>query len=148
MSDQTIFRVTFSDGSSCHYGVESLARAVERQSGGIVETITVRNHHAGSVTALHMCADQLLHDGAPVDPEHPKRVALDAAAESALRGTIDIDDRYAGRLAMLLECMLIDPHSHWNDAAYLLDEYKAEWEKVNPQPPTFLGEPMLPECKA
>ncbi|MGE5623105.1 MAG: hypothetical protein ACM3WS_08120 [Bacillota bacterium] len=60
----------------------------------------------------------------------------------------DIDDRYAGRLAMLLECMLIDPNRFWNEAAQLLDEYKAEWEKVNPQPPTFMGEPMPPERKA
>lgn len=61
---------------------------------------------------------------------------------------IDIDDRYAGRLALLLECMLIDPNGYWNEAANLLDEYKAEWDKVNPRPPTFMGEPMPPERKA
>ncbi|MGN6704406.1 MAG: hypothetical protein ACTHKB_15760, partial [Burkholderiaceae bacterium] len=58
---------------------------------------------------------------------------------------IDIDDRYAGRLALLLECMLIDPHGYWSEAAALLDEYKAEWERVNPSPPLFMGEPMPPE---
>lgn len=56
-----------------------------------------------------------------------------------------IDEHYASRLAFLLECMLVDPHGHWNEAVALLDEYKAEWEKVNPSPPTFMGEPMPPE---
>lgn len=54
-----------------------------------------------------------------------------------------IDEHYASRLAFALECMLVDPHGHWNEAAALLDEYKAEWEKVNPSPPTFMGEPVL-----
>lgn len=59
-----------------------------------------------------------------------------------------IDSEYAGRLALLLECMLIDPNSYWNEAAALLDEYKAEWEKVNPSPPPFMSEPMPPDRKA
>lgn len=55
---------------------------------------------------------------------------------------IDIDERYASRLALMLECLIVDYHGHWNEACALLDEYKAEWEKVNPSPPTFMGEPM------
>jgi hypothetical protein len=54
----------------------------------------------------------------------------------------EIDQQFAGRLAFMLECMLVDSHGHWNAAASLLDQYKAEWEKVNPSPPTFMGEPM------
>jgi len=118
MSDQTVYRVTFADGSTCHYGVESLAKASARGTGK-VEAITVR--------------------GTPVHP--PVHLVRSEP-------TIDIDDRYAGRLALLLECMLIDPSGYWNEAAALLDEYKAEWDKVNPQPPTFMGEPMPPERKA
>lgn len=56
-----------------------------------------------------------------------------------------IDDRYAGRLAFMLECLIVDYHGHWDAACKLLDEYKAEWEKVNPSPPTFMGEPMPEE---
>lgn len=56
-----------------------------------------------------------------------------------------IDSEYAGRLALLLECMLIDPNGSWNEAACLLDEYRSAWDKINPQPPTFMGEPMPPE---
>lgn len=53
-----------------------------------------------------------------------------------------IDDRYAGRLAFMLECLIVDYHGHWDAACALLDEYKAEWDRVNPSPPTFMGEPM------
>jgi hypothetical protein len=60
----------------------------------------------------------------------------------------EIDERYASRLAFLLECMLVDSHGHWNEAANLLDEYKSEWQKLNPSPPTFMGEPVPSERKA
>jgi hypothetical protein len=54
-----------------------------------------------------------------------------------------IDEHFASRLAFLLECMCVDPHGHFDAACALLDEYKGEWEKVNPSPPTFMGEPVL-----
>lgn len=56
-----------------------------------------------------------------------------------------IDSHFAGRLAFMLECVILDPHGNFDGACNLLDEYKAEWEKVNPSPPTFMGEPMPPE---
>ncbi len=56
-----------------------------------------------------------------------------------------IDSEFASRLAFMLECMLVDSHGHWDAAARLLDEYKAAWERVNPSPPTFMGEPMPQE---
>jgi hypothetical protein len=52
----------------------------------------------------------------------------------------DIDSRYASRLAFMLECMVVDSHGHWTAACELLDKYKAEWERINPSPPTFMGE--------
>ena len=58
-----------------------------------------------------------------------------------------IDARFGGRLALILECVILDPHGHFELACQLLEEYKAEWEKVNPSPPTFMGEPMPPERK-
>ena len=57
-----------------------------------------------------------------------------------------IDARFCGRLALILECAILDPHGHFELACQLLEEYKAEWEKVNPSPPTFMGEPV-PERK-
>ena len=59
-----------------------------------------------------------------------------------------IDARFCGRLALILECVVLDPHGHFDLACQLLEEYKAEWEKVNPSPPTFMGEPMPPERRA
>lgn len=57
----------------------------------------------------------------------------------------DIDSQYASRLAFMLECMVIDSHGHWNAACELLDEYKAAWERINPTPPTFMGEFVMRE---
>ena len=64
------------------------------------------------------------------------------AGMSEIRG---IDDRFGGRLALMLECVILNPNGYFDDACALLDEYKAEWEKVNPSPPTFMGEPMPTE---
>lgn len=70
-------------------------------------------------------------------------------AELETRAAIrSIDDRFCGRLALMLECVILDLHGHFELACRLLDEYKAEWEKVNPSPPTFMGEPMPPERRA
>lgn len=52
-----------------------------------------------------------------------------------------IDDRFNGRLAFMLECAILDPHGCFDEACRLLDDYKSEWEKVSPSPPTFMGEP-------
>jgi hypothetical protein len=36
----------------------------------------------------------------------------------------DIGNRFAHRLAIMLECALLDPTGTWNDAHALLDEYR------------------------
>jgi|GEM_PF-3732869 hypothetical protein len=46
----------------------------------------------------------------------------------------EIDSHYASRLAFALECVIVDQHGHWDAACKLLDEYKAEWERINPAP--------------
>lgn len=58
-----------------------------------------------------------------------------------------IDSTYASKLAFMMECLIVDYHGHWQAACNLLDEYKSEWEKINPSPPTFMGEPIPPERK-
>lgn len=74
---------------------------------------------------------------------------LDCTAGARLTHPGDaVEIVYAPLLAFRLECMLVDPLGNWNEAARLLDEYKAEWEKVDPSPWTFLGEPILQEIKS
>ena len=68
-----------------------------------------------------------------------KRLKAELADMSVI---ISIDARFCGGLALILECAILDPHGHFELACQLLEEYKAEWEKVNPSPPTFMGEPM------
>ena len=44
---------------------------------------------------------------------------------------------YAHRLAVMLECMLLNPTGAWNESAALLDEYHAalvRWGEANGQP--------------
>ena len=65
-----------------------------------------------------------------------------AEAPADVEAINSIDARFCGRLALILECVILDPHGHFDLACHLLEEYKAEWEKVNPSPPTFMGEPM------
>jgi hypothetical protein len=36
----------------------------------------------------------------------------------------DVGDRFAHRLAVMLECALLDPTGTFNDACALLDEYR------------------------
>lgn len=46
------------------------------------------NHKTDMQAALQACVDVLLHDGVPIDPTHPKRIAL-IAAEAALASRPD-----------------------------------------------------------
>ena len=72
------------------------------------------------------------------------KLRSELAEMSVIRG---IDDRFGGRLALMLECSILNPNGYFDEACALLDEYKAEWEKVNPSPPTFMGEPMPEDRK-
>jgi hypothetical protein len=58
-----------------------------------------------------------------------------------------IDSTYASKLAFMMECLIVDYHGHWQAACDLLDEYKSEWEAINPSPQTFMGEPIPIERK-
>ena len=52
----------------------------------------------------------------------------------------------AAKLAFELECMLIDPHEHWDSAARALDAYK---QAQGPNPSPFATDvPVPPERKA
>ena len=53
-----------------------------------------------------------------------------------------IDSTYASKLAFMMECLIVDHNGNWQAACDLLDQYKSEWAKINPPPPTFMGEPM------
>ena len=80
--------------------------------------------------------------------EHRGEIAGLKAMLAEAEAINSIDARFCGRLALILECAILDPHGHFELACQLLEEYKAEWEKVHPSPPTFMGEPMPPERRA
>ena len=49
----------------------------------------------------------------------------------------NIDTQYASLLALMLECMILDPRRWHDDAVKVLDQYRAEWDKLNPSPSPF-----------
>jgi hypothetical protein len=59
-----------------------------------------------------------------------------------------IDEQFAQKLAMELECMLLDPVGYWDKAAKVLGDYRDAWEKISPTPLSFMGEPMPAERRA
>lgn len=52
-------------------------------------------------------------------------------------------EEYAHRLAVMLECALLDRRGTWDDGHALLAEYRAACVMVD-EPQTFMGEPVLP----
>lgn len=48
-----------------------------------------------------------------------------------------IDNKYASLLALTLECMILDPQRWHDDAVKVLDDYRSEWDKLNPSPSPF-----------
>lgn len=49
----------------------------------------------------------------------------------------NIDSKYASLLALTLECMILDPRRWHDDAVKVLDDYRSEWNKLNPSPSPF-----------
>ena len=78
------------------------------------------------------------------------RAELDAMRE--VLALHEVGSAYAHRLAVMLECTLLDSTGAWSDAHALLDEYRdacrAACRAAAPmqEPPTFLGEPMEGEA--
>ena len=82
-----------------------------------------------------------------------RRVMSDAATklrqerDDAVQALLlhEVGSAYAHRLAVMLECALLNADSAWNDAHALLDEYRAACRAAAPmqEPPTFMGEPVV-----
>lgn len=53
-----------------------------------------------------------------------------------------VDGEFAHRLAVMLECALLDKTGCWNEAHRTLDEYRAAVHTIDPPMPTFMGEPI------
>lgn len=92
--------------------------------------------------------DLLLHNLRTIGTHHcDQTVGEEAAAEiEALRAALKLKtagDEYAHRLAVMLECALLDRRGVWDAAHALLDEYRAACRALN-EPPTFMGEPLTP----
>ena len=57
-----------------------------------------------------------------------------------------VADRYSHRMAMVLECVLMDRASDrwWNEGMQLIGEYRSAMNAIHEQhSPTHMGEPLL-----
>lgn len=84
--------------------------------------------------------------------QHARIAELEAIVErrEAIIRLLDRDSnenhQHAQTLSFELECMLIDPHEHWDSAARALDAYK---QAQGPSPSPFATDvPIPPERKA
>lgn len=115
----TVYLAQRLGGETCHFGVESTARAWAGKSG------TVQAVHVNTPPDLRLVPDC-----------GQKCNACGMLCKQGRR----LDEHFAHRLSIALECMLIDPDRNRQHAEETLEAYKAAWETVNPSPPTLMGE--------
>lgn len=105
--------------------------------------------HSGSVVGDQDLRCRVIRhdDGRAATQREVWEALCDARESLALH---EVGSAYAHRLAVMLECALLDPNGTWNDAHALLDEYRAACRAAAPnqEPPTFMGEPVvMPNAK-
>ena len=99
------------------------------------------------------CAPQRFDADGKRKPPEPTPLQACRAELETMREALalhEVGSAYAHRLAVMLECALLDPTGTWNEAHALLDEYRAACRAAAPmqEPPTFMGEPVvMPNAK-
>ena len=94
------------------------------------------------------CAPQRFDADGKRKPPEPTPLQACRAELETMREALalhEVGSAYAHRLAVMLECALLDPTGTWNEAHALLDEYRAACRAAAPmqEPPTFMGEPVV-----
>lgn len=117
---EVVYKATNITGDTAHFGERSAAVAWAKS--GTVEAVPLK--HLRLVPLVADCGQ-----------------ACNACGMLCKQGR-RIDEHFAHRLSIALECMLIDPDRNRQHAEETLEAYKAAWETVNPSPPTFMGEPV------
>ncbi len=115
-----VWKATSLTGDTAHFGVRSAAKAWARS--GSVEPVPVK----------HL---RLVPPGTDCGPDCRQ------CGMMCKKGR-QIDEQFASRLAIDLECMLIDPDRNRSAAEKTLTEYRAAWDAINPGPATSMGEPL------
>jgi hypothetical protein len=82
------------------------------------------------------------------EEHHAHKDALDNYIDDTLdiEEITEVADRYAHRLALALECVLMDRQSDrwWNEAMQLIGEYRSAMNAIHEQhSPTYMGEPRI-----
>jgi len=90
------------------------------------------------------CAPQRFDADGKRKPPEPTPLQACRAELETMREALalhEVGSAYAHRLAVMLECALLDPTGTWNEAHALLDEYRAACRAAAPmqEPPTFMG---------
>ena len=104
-----------------------------RQAGFVVDELS-QQHQPNCIFHTHHMVDGLLERfAALVAAQERERYEAHRLQQEAW----NIDSKYAGLLALTLECMILDPRRWHDDAVKVLDDYRSEWNKLNPSPSPF-----------
>ena len=92
-----------------------------------------------------ICAPQRYDENGKRKPPEPSPLQAELRAMREVLALHEVGSAYAHRLAVMLECALLDPTGTWRDAHALLDEYRAACRAAAPEqePPTFMGDPVV-----
>lgn len=115
-----VWKATSLTGDTAHFGVRSAAKAWARS--GTVEPVPLK--HLRLVPLGTDCGPECRQCG------------------MTCRRARQIDEQFAPKLAIELECMLIDHARNRASAEKTLDAYRAAWDAINPGPATLMGEPI------
>ena len=107
-------------GDTAHFGERSAAKAWARS--GTVEPVPLK--HLRLVPLGTDCGPDCRQCG------------------MTCRRARQIDEQFAPKLAIELECMLIDHAGNRAAAEKTLSAYRAAWDAFNPGPATSMGEPI------
>ena len=115
-----VWKATSLTGDTAHFGERSAAKAWARS--GTVEPVPLKHLRLAPL-------------GTDCGPECRQCGML------CQRGR-QIDEQFAHRLAIDLECLLIDTERNRSAAEKTLTEYRSAWDAINPGPATYMGEPL------
>ena len=115
-----VWKATSLTGDTAHFGERSAAKAWARS--GTVEPVPLK--HLRLVPLGTDCGPDCRQCG------------------MTCRRARQIDEQFAPKLAIELECMLIDHPRNRAAAEKTLSAYRAAWDAINPGPATSMGEPL------
>lgn len=117
---EVVWKATNIYRETAHFGIRSAAKAWAK---------------SGSVEPVQLKHLRLVPTGTDCGPDCRQCGMM-------CRKARQIDEDFAHRLALEIECLLIDPERNRAAAEKTLAAYRAAWDSINQGPATSMGEPI------